>query len=323
LSIASPGAFRTPTAQAGATTPFTVEVDCDTGTAGIQSSCTYPSGTGAITAAVVLHNNSGTNPTVINSFDFKINNSSTAVLTASAAPSAAQAGYTCTPPPAQADTGANPGGTQGFLSCFGGTSSVATGADLVLANVPYNGAGDGTVTLSLVEVHISDDQFSEIASCNPDNVTPATCIGATVTIGSGPVQTFTPVNTATATSTTIPAVTPTPCVGASCPTPTSLAFKTVTPTAGPSTPTAPAGATQPAGTTPPPGGGQPGGQPGGGAGAGQTGTIRLPDTGSGSSSRDWTSMALIIAGVIAAGATAGGAWLGATSYAGRRRKDGE
>jgi hypothetical protein len=335
-AIVGVSSYGNPTTNAGTTSA--VSIDCDVATGGIQSNCPYAAGTTPVTVGVVFTNNSGAS-VVLQTFNFTVIHLNDALLFAPnntnqldgnpdfTADTTDLGDWACGPPNPDNDLldpvpGAGSPGQESFLSCFnavGSGPSIADGASLELGRVTYNVTGTGVEPLTLRDVGVADDTFTEIMSCNPVTTNPGTCNGATLQIGAS-AATNTPTNTPTATNT--PAPTPTACVGASCPTATSQAFVTVTPTPAPGTPTAPAGATPPPGETPGAPGQPtaPGGTTGGGGGGG---TITLPDTGSGGdqgSTLLGPNTLLLAAALGLAAMLSGGMWLSAAA-AGRRGED--
>jgi hypothetical protein len=320
-------------------TAIEVAIDCDPSTGAIDASCVYPSGTTTVTANVVVTNNSSA--TSIGTVNFVVVASNVATLfpvdenAASdkhdANPDLNDEGFaafnnlSCTPPDPDNDLGTDgdPTTAESFLSCFTGAANgpaLAGGASMVIASVTYTVGADGVADLALRDVALSDNAFTEIASCNPEIDTPTQCFGATVQVGA---SSDTPTPPPAATDTPVPTLTPTPCVGAGCPTGTSLAFKSVTPTPSATTeaaPTTPPGEQPPA--PPPPTGGAPGG--GAGPGGAPGGTIRLPDTGTGAADGStWTMFLGMTALALGAGAIVGGLWFGAASAANGRREGGD
>lgn len=313
------GATRPEQAEAGGPV-WELSVDCNPVTGGVQSTCDNMS-TGAYSLAVVVTNNSGA-ATNVAGMEFELFGDNTGTLSAAAGADANlngnpnfsdtffNSGFSCSLNPPVADDDPSPTATRSFLQCFDDTGvSVANGQTVTLATVTYT-AGAGGATFSFGNGIVGDDSGTSLVNCFE---TVGLCNGAFVGFGQvapsdTPTPTSTPTLTATPTNTSVP---PTPCVE-NCPTSTSLAYVTVTPTPG--TPTAAAGsetavptATQPGGTTPP--GGQ---QPGGGTGPGGGRPITLPDTGAGDGGGiDWTTTALMALAATAAGLMAGGVYYAA------------
>lgn len=318
----------------------TLEVDCDAGTAGIQTACN-PANAGAVTdAAVVLVNESGAQ-IELGAFNFSLRNSDDTVITApqgsgtldnnpnfNEALSSNGASWACSPPVPDADdqnedgtadvpvTNGNVGFDASFLSCFNASLTgplLADGASIVLAVVDYTGLTNGITNLTLTVGVVGSPAADVLIDCSTD------CVGAQVNVGGAavPTATFTPTATATPTNTPIPC--DEDCTAT--PTSTSLAYVTVTPTPGPETPTVPPGGETPA--VPPttgPGGGQPT-APGGGTGGSGGRPITLPDTGAGASGgTDWMQMSLLGLVALTLGGLAGGAYFAAATAA-RRRND--
>lgn len=325
--------------QASASAPpvdndFSVSLDCDPATGIIEASC--PAGTGDLDIGVVLQNNSSM-PETLNAFNFEVVNNDTSLFVAGpgvdlnkdANPDFNQAALTdpawsCTLPTPTPDNEFpdNPATQHSFLSCISGLDPIGPGASLLVATVHYNRPAAGNGVFDLANVSFADPAGLTLITCNPTIDVTGPCNS---TIIGAAVPTATP--TSTATNTPLPTATSTPCQGASCPTPTSLAFVTVTPTGTPATPTAAGGtpapvATGPVGQAPPPGG-----PPGGGAGGGTgrpTGTIRLPDTGTGGGgSTNRGLLALIALAAAAAGGAAGAGYLRLAVASARRQRRGE
>lgn len=318
--------------QAQSAGDFTISIDCDTGTAGIQTACTAAAGTTSYTVAVVITNEAGgLGATDIGALNFKVQASPGAFFSPNAGadadknanPNFTESGagavgtWACTPPAPDNETGETAGVSTSFLSCFSSDlgTPFADGATIELARVAYT-TTDGLTSLTLKEVSVGDIIGVELGSCNPINFTEGTCPTSTVNIGGATAPT--PTNTATATNT--PTNTPIPCTEecTATPTRTSLAYDTVTPTPGPDTPTVPAGGDTP--VPPPPGGGAGTPPPGGGTGgSGGSPGITLPDTGNGATGgTDWMQAAMLSLIALAMGGAAGGAYLGAVVVARRR-----
>jgi hypothetical protein len=320
----------TKTADAG-TTNFSFAIDCDLAAGGIQSSCN-PSA-GAYTLGIVGTNTTGITIGV-SALQIRVVGDNApsfvpVVPVSCVAPAldcnpdfnqaAIPAGsFNCSAPPPLPDEDANPLTSTSFLGCNTGSPDApfwANGETRLMATVSYT-ASDGVGDFTLLDIALYDENFNEVASCNPVIQFEATCSGATVQIGAS-AATSTPVP---ATNTPTPVVTPTPCAP-NCPTATSEAFVTVTMTPTATVPGA--GPTQPPATggTPPPGGEQPGPggeQPGGNTGGQGRGPIRLPDTGSGDSGGVGALTIALLA--LGAGVVAGGVYFGAAAaFAGRRK----
>lgn len=314
------GAARPQSALAGSPS-VTLAVDCDPGTAGVQSTCDNVT-VGAYTLDLVV-TNSGT-ATNMASLSFELEGSSTGSLVA---PEVAAGGvndnpnlndgalgaWNCSLPEPVADSDGNPADnhTYSTLQCFvfPGNVALGSGASIVVASVNYT-AGAGGAQFAITNGVVGDEEGSYLVEC-PGGT--GLCTDALVGFGQlAPADTPTPTNTATATPTRTNTPTATATCATNCPTSTSLAFVTVTPTPG--TPTAAAGSetpapqpTEPGGTTPP--GGQ---QPGGGTGPGSGRPITLPDTGAGADGGiDWTMTVVMAIAAMAAGLMAGGVYFAA------------
>jgi hypothetical protein len=316
--------------QAGVATG-SVSLDCDPGTAGVQSSCLFSTGTTSVDVAVVFTNNSGS-PQTVGSFQFNVvanqsifNPLNGVNTNLNAKPDFNETGMTgtgwsCNPPAPNKDTNANPAIADSLLSCFDGSAdgpSVANGASVVLATVHYSSI-DGVGAFTTHDVVVTDNGGFELLSCNPQILTTTgVCNDTSIQIGA---------NTPTPTST--PTITPTP-ADTSTPAPAGTAtpegYKSVTPTGTPATSTPVPGSETAVATAtdtavvPPPVAPPPSGD----AGAGGTRPIRLPDTGGGKASTDWSAMSIIVLAALAAGALAGGLYLGVAQLASVRREDGE
>lgn len=195
---------------------FSMSIDCDLTTAGIQSACDVPLGAGHLDVGVVVSNQppAGTD---LASFNFELHDPSLARLTP--APGIDQAfnanpdfneilpgSWACAPAPSN-NTGVDgPSAAVSFLSCFTGGRGVSlpAGASVLVATVHYNipsGATPGDIPLSLAYASAGNhDGFAR--DCNPANSASAAmeCPGATVRL----------VEAAPLTPTAVPTHTPTP-----------------------------------------------------------------------------------------------------------------
>src|SRR5437773_1498886 len=72
-------AWHPEAARAGNVLPFSVALDCDPATTGVQSQCQYPSGTTALDVDVVFENKSGAAAS-LGSFNFDVVTNQQAVL---------------------------------------------------------------------------------------------------------------------------------------------------------------------------------------------------------------------------------------------------
>jgi hypothetical protein len=320
--------------EAGVTATIQMSIDCDLGTGGIQNTlgaCTFPSASSDYEIGVVIENLSAS-PTSVGSVNFEVVADTEAVFNpnpSTSPPNDGNPDYTgggglsCTPPDPIPDSDPDPNVAVSFLSCFTGSANgptIAGSGSLLIATVSYTTVL-GSGNFAIRNAAVSDNSLTEIGSCNDPIDIIMDCFGASVQIGTAVVDTPTPIPSATNTP---PAVTNTPCVGASCPTATSVGFRTVTPTPSatvPATAVPPGAPTTAPGAPPPPpaGTGAPGGAPGG------TGTIRLPDTGTGGDGgADWTMMLTYGGLAVVAGTLAGGLWFGAAmARAAARREGGE
>jgi hypothetical protein len=301
----------------------------------VNIGCTFGAGTTGIDVNIVLTNQSGAAITVA-SFGFDVYSSGGGFLTPSApAPNATfTTGWSCTTDPPVADTLAytSTGGTASHVACFkDGGSEILDGAAPVIATVHFAVSGNSTASLLPINVAASDAAAADLIVCDAVEAAPVppttyqpgagSCTGATVSVGVGePTNTPQP----TATSTATPAPTRTPCV-ANCPSPTSLAFVTITPNAGTQTATAPTkvpATAVPGGTSPPPPPPPAGNQ--GGAGAGGSRPVLLPDTGAGAHTGiDWTAAMLLSLLAVAIGGATGALYFGAAHVSASRRGRGQ
>lgn len=337
---------RTPgTAQAGVPTQVEFYLDCGSG---LGANCTLPSGTTSLDIGAYIQNNTG-GPIVLTALGLVISDDNQPAFAPNVPGSCvapafdcnpdfnqvgldgAGSGWNCGSPAPVPDQNASATVAESNLACNTGsttTPAIADGGTLLLATVHYT-TTDGVANFSFNSTGVGngalvfDDSFSELGTCGPVVAVDANCFGVTVQIGAS-AATNTPVPTSTPTAP--PTSTPTPCVGGGCPTATSEAFKTVTPTPGGETATpAPAATTAPGGEQPGTGeqpGAAPGGeQPGGNTGAGGARPIRLPDTGSSNSSSNG-SLLLALLATAGVGLAAGGLYFGAAAVADKRRRDG-
>jgi hypothetical protein len=315
----------------------------------VSASCTFASApAGGIDVDVVLTNQSGA-PITVAAFAFDLYNSAAAFLTPSLPVGNTgfllDAGWSSACAlalvPAVADLGnyTSTGGTASQITCFtNGSETVADGASPTLATVHFAVSGNNSANLRLNNATVSDANQVLLIGCSANEIPPTppaiyaagpgSCTGATVSVGSSQ-PTNTPQPTATPTATPVP--TGTPCV-AHCPTPTSLAFKTITPNAGTQTATAPTkvpATAAPGGTTPPPppatgaGGSKPVGNTGGAA-AGGSRPVHLPDAGVGANNGiDWMAAALLSLLAVAIGGATGVLYFGAAHVSASRRGRGQ
>ncbi len=172
-------------------------LDCDTAVAGVQAACTYPPGTPTIAIDVVFSNLllAGAD---IGSFNFDILGTNQAVFNPAtpvdanmnANPDFAEASvgtlgtWACTPPAPDRDANPSPTATDSFLSCFVSDvgNPIPAGQSRILARLHLNVTGTGTGTFTLANFGLWTGAGSELGSCNPLNVQPATCAAATLTI---------------------------------------------------------------------------------------------------------------------------------------------
>ena len=214
-----------PRAALAAPTLFEMYLDCDPA-AGVQTTCTFPSGTASVDLDVILKNTSGAAGTVT-AFNFDVvtdqqlifnpkpqtgdSNNSNPDFNESAF---SLSTVTCSLPPPQRDIDPSPTRAQSRLVCFTGAGNgptVADGASIKLATVRYTSV-DGSGSFAFNEVAINDNGYFEILSCNPTISVPGNCFGANVTILPPPTATNTPTVTQTPTVTSTPTLTPTPSV---------------------------------------------------------------------------------------------------------------
>lgn len=335
---------RAPGASAGIPPPTPIEFYLDCGS-GLGVTCLLPSGTTTLNVNAVAKNTTAS-PIGLSAFEVSVQNDNQTIF-APTTPICDPAGLDCNPdfnnaitgnmncgsPAPNPDQNPNVNIAESSLFCNTGapTQVVAAGGTLLLATVHYTVTGNGFGAFQFFDsvggsgALFTDDAFLEAGTCGPVHDIPANCFGVNVAVGV-PNATNTPVPTAT--NSPLPTATKTPCAGGSCPTATSEAFKTVTPTPGGATATPVGGTTPPpAGTTPAaPGeqpGAAPGGQPAGNTGAGGRGPIRLPDTGSsGAGSADGSIMLGLLA-TAGTGLLAGSLYFGVAVAAGKRRREGD
>lgn len=212
IHIGSPSPPQT----GGGAPDFSMSIDCDLTTAGIQSACDVPLGAGHLDVGVVVSNQppAGTD---LASFNFELHDPSLARLTP--APGLDQAfnanpdfneilpgSWACAPAPSN-NTGVDgPSAAVSFLSCFTGGSGVSlpAGASVLVATVHYNipsGATPGDIPLSLAYANAGNHD-GLARDCNPASSASAAmeCPGATVRL----------VEAAPLTPTAVPTHTPTP-----------------------------------------------------------------------------------------------------------------
>jgi hypothetical protein len=193
----TPPPTATPCAGQCPPTAFEMLIDCDLGTAGVQSACSYPAGTGEVTVGVVLRNNSG-GTSAITAFAWSVL-ADESVLTPSVV-LCDVGGANCNPdfnqqdvpypllcgnPLPNPDSDPSPLRASSFLSCITGSPGdpfFVTGQSLLLGTVSY-AAHDGSAQLSLSEAAAYDGEFSEMMSCNPSINVPSNCFEADVQVG--------------------------------------------------------------------------------------------------------------------------------------------
>jgi hypothetical protein len=139
------------------------------------------------------------------------------------------AGWSCSPPTPDNDTGAlGAGQTQSFISCANGSGDgpiiPSDSSHITLGRVHYNipvtgTAGDSDLTLAFVNVF--DDSITEQISCNPVVTTAGNCFGAELELVTAPTSTPAP-----------PTNTPAPPTETPTPAPTNTPVPTNTPPAG-------------------------------------------------------------------------------------------
>ena len=194
---------------ASASGALELELDCDQAV-GIQSTCAFSQGVGAVNAEVALTNGEST-PVEIGAFDFEVVAAQqvlTPIVTACDSQTAAfdcnpdfnQSGvtgaFTCSPPPPEPDIDPSSTTAVSRLACHldgAGSFVLAPGASVKLGTVHYQ-SNDGGSSLSLRNVSLSDTTGAEIGSCAPVIQIAAVCGSAAVSIGP-PTATPTPTNT--------------------------------------------------------------------------------------------------------------------------------
>ncbi len=194
---------------ASASGSLELRLDCAPA-AGIQASCSFPQGTSAVDVNIVL-TNSQSSSVEVGAFNFEIATSQqvlTPVVSACDPLTAAfdcnpdfnQTGvtgaFTCSPPPPNPDI--NPSATIAVsrLACYltgSGGLVLAPGASVTLGTVHYQPA-NGSSSLTLQNVSLSDTTGTELGSCSPVVQLAAACSTASVVIGPA-TATPTPTNT--------------------------------------------------------------------------------------------------------------------------------
>ncbi|MBI5290139.1 MAG: thrombospondin type 3 repeat-containing protein [Chloroflexi bacterium] len=200
---------------------WSLSVDCNLSLAGVQDSCTYPAGTTALDAGVVLVN-IGAGPRRIGAFSFDVVAQPQPVMDPTVPGSCTSpaldcnpdfnnamggSGWQCAPPTPIADRDEDPNVASSLISCINPNQDgqlMNTGDSLLLVTVHYSTA-NGDATLDLSEVQVTDEAANELMSCNPILETEGICAGATVSIGGLP-----PTATSTGTVTDTPTITQTP-----------------------------------------------------------------------------------------------------------------
>lgn len=200
---------------------FSLSVDCDVLTPGIQDACVFPAGTTDVDVDIVLTNGTATD-VMLGSHDFfaTTNESVLDPKPGSADPfnsnpdvneeAVGAQGWNCALV-SSPDTDPNPLIATSALVCFGGGLDFPTlgaGQALPLARIRYT-ASEGAANITLGNVLVADSFHSELFSCAPVSLFEGTCSPAYVQIGSG-AGTSTPVPAASVTPTVTPTSTATP-----------------------------------------------------------------------------------------------------------------
>jgi hypothetical protein len=209
-------------------TTFTMSIDCDVQSAGIQTNCDVPLGASGLDVAIVA-TNIGDVPHSFGAFNFNLHDSVNARL--SPLPgieppldgnpdfnNALAASWDCGP--IIADTGEDGAASSvSVLWCYltGDYEHhpvVAAGESVMLAVVHYGipvdaTAGSSELRLGFVAMYGGEPSFDELGSCDPELVQPIACGTATVNL-IGSVTATPPAGTPTPSATTTPTPTPTP-----------------------------------------------------------------------------------------------------------------
>lgn len=225
LAMVGVSPARPQQAEAGVPLPFSVLIDCDTSTVGIQTSCSYPSSTTTKDLDVIFVNNSG-GPTSISSLQFTLKGDNQPIFNPgpisgdanNSNPDFNEAGFSAstvlcslTPPARDNDPSLTLSASK--LLCFTGNSDgpfIADGASLLIGTVHFLVSGPGVGHFTLGNVAFGDNGGTENTSCNPAIDFPGTCGIAIVTILAPPTATDTPTPSSTPTITNTPTVTNTP-----------------------------------------------------------------------------------------------------------------
>lgn len=211
---------------------FSLSVDCDVLTPGIQDACVFPSGTTDVDVDIVLTNGTDADVT-LGSHDFfaTTNESVLDPKPGSADPlnsnpdvneQAVAEGWNCGMV-SSPDNNADPLIATSAHVCFGAGldfPTLSAGQALPLARVRYT-ASEGAAIITLSNVQVSDETQSELFSCAPVQFFEGTCSPAYVQIGEtvgtstpapppSSTATVTPTDTVPPTSTATPTITPTP-----------------------------------------------------------------------------------------------------------------
>ncbi|MBI5285364.1 MAG: hypothetical protein HY874_09745 [Chloroflexi bacterium] len=197
-------------------------IDCDLSTAGIESQCEVPLGTGSLDVGVILGNAGALTPHVA-AFNFVVHDPDTGRLDPAPGldldrnsnPDLDESDmigpWYCGLPAPNIDTGQDgPGTAASFLSCFNPADvsnlPVLGPGGLRLAKVHYNfpaGAEPGSVLLTLSEAAVADAGGADMGGCPGEGGLPVIpCLPAKINLVPQPA-------TATATATATPA----PCTG--------------------------------------------------------------------------------------------------------------
>ena len=176
-----------------------MEVDCDTGTVGVQNACTIPVSNVAPIPVDVIASNFSAATVTVDSFNYDLYNPqcmtgcvngntvniaggigpSVPVQDATNFPPSGVSTWGCSSPPALADTGLGATGTStSFLSCVlnaGVSDSVTTGSSLRISGENFSDSvtAPTTFNLTLSNVAMADDNAVTILSCDPAAAPPA------------------------------------------------------------------------------------------------------------------------------------------------------
>jgi hypothetical protein len=149
---------------APAATPFSMFVDCDVATAGVQSSCELPAGEQLVDVDIVLRNASGS-VVDVPAFQFDLVTDQTVLdPTGPPVPSFGTTGWNCVLLPPQADSDPDPAVARSSLACFvpsGGGIVLDDGEDVVLARMQYASSASGAAGIEFENVVVPDTEHAD------------------------------------------------------------------------------------------------------------------------------------------------------------------